>query len=356
MLPFVILLIFPILAQHIGVKGIDYQKKNRFALFFFFTFLTVLVMLRHESIGNDTQSYIYYFKKFSQISWSEVGNGSLEIGFIIYNKLVAMICDAPQFYLGVSAIAVSLLIYPTYKRLCIDSSLTIVLFCVMSTFVMMFSGVRQMLAIGIGFVAYEFTRKKKLISFIIAVLIAMTVHTSSVMLVFMYPLYHAKITKKWLLVVVPALTLIFAFNGPVFSVMTLIISRFTKYEGGISSTGAYTMLFLFAIFAVFAFVIPDEARIDEETIGLRNLLLLALVIQMFAPLHTLAMRMGYYYIVFIPLLIPKIIQQRSDRWSQVAVVGRHIMVIFFFAYFFISKINDSGNLHVFPYHFFWENV
>ena len=356
MFPFVILLVVPIMMQHIAVKKIDYQKKNKFALFIFFALLVVFVMFRHEEIGNDTKNYMHFFEKFSKMSWGEVRKSSLEIGFSYFNRIISLFSNEPRFFLIVAAIVTGVMIYPTYKRLCIDSSLTIVLFCIMSTFVMMFSGIRQMLAIGIGFAAYEFTRKKKLIPFILAVLLALTFHTSAFMLAFMYPLYHAKITKKWLLAVVPALTVIFVFNGPIFSVLSLVLSRFTKYEGGVSSTGAYTMLILFAIFAVFSFIIPDESRIDAETIGLRNFLLLALVIQMFVPLHNLAMRMGYYYMIYIPLLIPRIIHFRSAKWSQVAVVGRHVMVIFFFIYFFLIKVNSGGNLNVFPYHFFWETL
>ena len=115
-------------------------------------------------------------------------------------------------------------------------------------------------------------------------------------------------------------------------------------------------MFLFVILAVFSFVIPDESRLDRETIGLRNFLLLSVILQMFVPLHSLAMRMNYYYIIFIPLLIPKIISHRSERWSQVAVIGRHLMVVFFLVYFFINAGSGSGSLNVFPYHFFWESV
>ena len=102
-------------------------------------------------------------------------------------------------------------------------------------------------------------------------------------------------------------------------------------------------------------MIPDETRLNKETIGLRNFLLFSLVLQMFAPLHVLAMRMNYYYIIFIPLLLPQIIASRSERWGSVAVVGRYVMVVFFLIYFFISASNGGG-LHVFPYHFFWEAV
>lgn len=358
MIVFVVLLLVPVLIQHITIKGhrIPYEKKNQKAMAFFFFFLTVLAMLRHESIGNDTGNYKRFFEAFSNMSWVQVGKEPLEFGFSYYNKIVSLITKEPQVFLAITAIIISAMIYYTYKRLCVDTSLTVVLFSTMSTFVMMFSGIRQMLAVGIGCIAYEFTRNKKLVPFIIAVGLAMAFHTSAFMLVFMYPLYHARITKKWLYAVVPILAVVFAFNKPIFMGLSVIIEKYTKYEGVVASTSAYTMLILFTIFAAFAFLIPDESRLDKETIGLRNFMLFSLVLQMFAPLHTLAMRLNYYYIIFIPLLLPKIIEYRSERWKQVAMMGRHVMVIFFLLYFFLIKINSDGNLNVFLYHFFWENV
>lgn len=354
---FYVLLLLPLVIQHIKIKNypLNYERKCKGALSVFFVILTVLIMLRHNSVGSDTNNYINVFNRFSRIDWQNIARTHYEIGFAILTKTISVFFKDPQIYLAIVAAVVSAMIYPTYKRLCIDTSLTIVLFCTMSTFVMMFSGIRQMLTISIGFMAYEFTRSKKLIPFLLMVMLAMTIHISAFMLAFMYPLYHAKITKKWLYVVVPVLVVAFAFNGPIFTVLTAIIGRFTKYEGTITSTGAYTMLILFAIFAVFAFVIPDESQLDGETIGLRNFLLFSLALQMFAPLHTLAMRMNYYYIIFIPLLLPKIIECRSKRWNQVAILGRHVMVVFFLLYFFMTA-HSGGALHVFPYHFFWETV
>lgn len=358
MLPFFVLLLVPLCIQHVkvGEKNINYEKRNKTALFFFFAWLTVLIALRHESIGNDTNNYMNYFVQFSKTSWQEVGQGDLEIGFLYFNKIVSLFSNNPRFFLVCAAVIVSAMIYPTYIRLCTDSSLTIALFCLMSTFVMMFSGIRQMLAIGIGFIAYEFTRNKKPIHFFVSVIIATTIHSSAFMLIFMYPVYNLKITKKRLIAIVPVLIGIFVFNKQIFSQLTFLLSRFTRFDSQMTSTGAFTMLLLFAIFAIFAFVVPDEEKLDQETIGLRNLLLLSLVIQMLAPLHMLAMRMNYYYIIFIPLLLPKIIASRSDRWGQVAVGGRHIMVLFFLTYFFFSAYTKTNNLNVFPYHFFWEAV
>ncbi len=115
------------------------------------------------------------------------------------------------------------------------------------------------------------------------------------------------------------------------------------------------MIILFAIFTIFAFVVPNENLIDEETLGLRNFLVFSLFIQLFAPLNMLAMRMNYYYIIFIPLLIPKIIACRSNLFDQIARVARHVMVVFFVLYFFYNTTRGI-NLSTYPYHFFWETV
>ena len=67
------------------------------------------------------------------------------------------------------------------------------------------------------------------------------------------------------------------------------------------------------------------------------------------------MRMNYYYIIFIPVLIPKIIQCRSEKFGNVAILGRHCMVVFFILYFFFDA-KPGGGLHTFPYRFFWETI
>jgi transmembrane protein EpsG len=350
---FALLLLVPVFMQHIGKR--NYEKKNKAALTFFFSLLALLVMLRHPSVGTDTTSYKFTFEHISKLSWSEVGKGSSEFCFAYFNKLISMISDEAVFFFIVSTITIVALIYPTYSRLSTDTSLVVVLFCTMSTFVMMFSGVRQMLAVALGFVAYELTRRRKLFWFFVVVVLAFLVHNSSFMLFIMYPLYHVRITKNWLYVVVPVVGGMFVFNQQIFSVATMILERYTRFEAVTSSTGAYTMLILFALFTIFSFVVVDEEKMDEEAIGLRNFMLLSLVVQLFAPLHTLAMRMSYYYMMFIPLLMPKIIACRSQRWSQIALIARHCMVLFFLAYDLLFIIS-GGSLDVFPYHFFWETV
>ena len=355
MFPFFLLIFVPLIIQHVKIKNVDYRKKNKVALSVFFVMLFVLLAFRNSCVGNDTLNYMNFFDRINWLGPYGAGLFADEQGFLIYTWLVSLVTDNPQVYIAISSLLIVVLMLPTYLRLSEDTSLTVAIFCSLSTFVMMFSGIRQMLVISLGFVVYHFVRKKKIIPFLLVALIAVLFHTSAIMLFIMYPLYHVKITKKSLWVIIPTIIVIFIFNEQIFSAIGGYIETYTRFDSSIEETGAYAMIVLFALLSIFCFIVPDESRIDKETVGLRNFLLFAMVIQFFAPLHTLAMRIGYYFIIFIPLLIPRIIKFRSKRVGNNGIYIRHLMVVLFIAYF-LYTMYISQPLHVSPYHFCWEVV
>lgn len=363
MWPYAFLVLFPIVIQHVRMSGGSLyltrsgSHKNENILKLFWGILLVLLILRHEVVGTDTINYSNIFWRLSRSSWESVINYNAEVAYSVLNKLVSVFTED---FRGVMIIAALISVYymaRAYLQYSADASLTIALFIMTSNFAMMFSGLRQIIAISLGFVAFEYVREKRLLPFLGITFLATLFHTSAFMILFMYPLYHLRITRSWMLIIVPMMGLLFIFNVPIFSFLTSIMSQFTEYEAGISSTGAYTMLILYGLLAVFAYIIPDERALaaDPDALGLRNFLLMSVALQMFAPLHTLAMRMNYYYMAFIPLAIPKVIEYRSHQWSQVAVFARYVMVAFFILYFFWSVPSDNP-LNIYPYHFLWEPV
>ncbi len=351
MLPYYILIFFPIVPLFFRIIGRESYNPKTASIGAFFAIFLMMLVLRHETIGRDLGAYKILYNAYKALDWRSVFSLGSEPGYIILNKLVASTVDDFRWVIILAAVLTVVPMWITYRKTIEDPVLSIVIFIILPTFVMPFSGLRQSVAISLGFVAYELVKKRKLIFFILVSLLAMSFHFSAFMLFFMYPLYHAKITKKWLIAVIPAILAVWVFNKPIFKFMQIFIRDW--YEADIAENGAYSMLILFILFGVFSFVIPDEEQMDEETLGLRNLMLMAIVLQMFVPLHNLAMRMNYYYIVFIPLLIPKIIKIRSVRWNQVAVISRYVLLIYLLIYFFDHM--PSGNiLDTFPYKFYWE--
>ena len=114
------------------------------------------------------------------------------------------------------------------------------------------------------------------------------------------------------------------------------------------------MLILFIIFAVFAYVIPDDSKLDRDTLAMRNYLLLSVFLQMFAPVNTIAMRVNYYYLLFVPCLIPRIMTNHKDGMKQITKLALAVMTIFFFVYYLFNIHFGADTLRIYPYVPFWK--
>lgn len=323
----------------------------------FFVCLFFLLALRDVSIGNDTANYQYFFEKYSEMSmWVIVQEG----GDVLYNLLMWLIGKITGSYQICLSIVAALTLYPVAKLYMEDrqySYLKITIFATLPMFVLLFSGLRQWLAMSMGVIAYGYVRKGKPIQFLVATLVAIGFHHSAFMLLPMYWIYHTQITTKSLRFVFPAIALVYIFNKQIFEFLTDLMSNYSeKYDGDVAATGAYTSLILYLIFSLFCFAIPDRNSLDLETKGLRNFLLFSLMLQCFAPIHTLSMRLNYFYIMFIPLTVTKCLRAAATRnafWGKLAHI---VMCVYFTLHFLNSHYEEllhGGGLHTVPYIPFW---
>lgn len=336
----------------------EYITKNNLSIPLFFLFLWVLLACRSIEIGNDTANYKTFFLAYANRPFSQIFDQELEPLYAILNWLVGQITNNFQIFLAVVGVIIIAPIVTLYKKDRSHSYLKIILFVNMPVFIMMFSGIRQSIAMSIGLVAFSFVKKKKWFAFLISVIIAIGFHTSAFMLFAMYPLYYFTFRKRHLYFIIPLMAAVYIFNRPIFtglsSIMSLFGTRYDAYEA--SDTGAVTMIILLMMFMVYTYVIPDDSKINGEYIGMRNYLLLATLLQCFAPLHTLAMRMNYYYIMFIPIVVSEAANYAENRWKQIAKIADIVMCVFFTVYFLLNVFSASktgGMLHTVPYIPFW---
>lgn len=308
----------------------------------FFTSYIILLGLRDPTVGIDARSYINnYFLRFRGYSWSDlIHNNADELGFTILTKFIGVLSSSPQVYLFlVAAISVIPLMY-LYRKETRDALLCCAFFLISLLFEAFFSALREGVALGLVAPAYYFTKNKKIIPFVFTVLLASTFHLSALILFLLYPIYHAKITIKWLWFVVPIMYLVYRYNSVIFN--TMLVTMGGKYANkyliyGYEATGQYGLLILFVLISVYCFVMMDEKQADNDDIGFRNILLLATALQLFAPLHVLASRMNYYFIIFIPIALTRTNAICKRRYWQIAKLAKVVMVIYFIFYFFVMK-------------------
>ena len=329
------------------------HKTESLSMDAFMLIFLILLALRGLACGNDTFQYSRLFEEYSSMRLSTVFTaGTHEIGYKLFNKLIGAITDNYQIILITTSIMCVLPLWFFYKKESEFPILTIALFLTVAPFVMYFSGIRQAIAMSIGIFAWQAAKNKKLPLFLCIVFVAILFHTSAFILLLLYPLYSAKITKKWLWFLIPCMVAVFIFKNAIFSFLINLLWK--EYKLG-EETGAVTILILLILFAVYSYVMVEDELLDHDTIAMRNILLLSVVIQMFAMLHPLSMRMNYYFLIFVPILIPKIAKRCKNQYEMVGKLSIVVMTVFFMFYFVYMLLTDQDDLNIFPYIPFWRN-
>ena len=319
----------------------------------FFLIYFLLLAFRAESIGADTWNYISKFQVASRSSWAEYVFGrTSEQGYAFLTKLISCITDSEQVFLAIVAI---ITVYPIAKLYMEESEspmLTISLYLILPMFLMQFSGLRQSIAMAFIPAVYRCIREKKLVKYLIVILLASLFHTSAWVMLLLYPVYHARIPRKALIWVLPALTVIIVFRRQVFmSLFYIFASMFYSEYGQIEETGATSMLLMLLIILLFSYLFLG--RTDEETSGQRNILILSVVVQIFAMISRIVMRVNYYYLLFLPLLLPKVIRRIPNKNKWVGSLMEFVCCLYFVITFFRKALSGIDSLGIFPYVPFW---
>lgn len=368
MIPYMLLLIIPILFSQVSCTKVNGKRTlmlgnskrirdKNLLLPIFFIFLLGMLVLRSETLGRDLHNYKYIFEENKNLSFLELNIFSPQGLFTLLNWLMIHIKDNFHLFLSVVAILTTIPLAYLYCKDRKYSYLKMILYLNLSNFIMLFSGIRQSLAISVGIIVYEMAIRKKLLWSIFFSFVALGIHHSGFVLFLIYPLCNIKIKKKHLFFILPMMLATFALNKQIFGILSSIISEENdKYDVVIGSTGAYGFLILSVIITIYCFVITNNnknAINNYELIGLKNILLMIIFIQSFAPLHVLAMRLNYYFIVFLPIAMAKCIEYSSKKYKNVAIVGMAVICTFLtFNYVnttYRSYVTGKSTLDTIPY-------
>lgn len=355
MLPYYLLILIPLIIYLTGYyNGKRWDKQ---CIVSFFIILILMLALRGLSCGRDLKMYLYFYEKMSSYSIIQAINYSQkgEILYFLFNKLASMVGCSFQLFLFIIAVISLLPIMLFYSKKSKNGLLTIALFLTVAPFPMFFSGMRQSIAMGLTILSFKFIEEKKPIKYIICILAITLFHKSASIALLFYPIYHAKITKNWLYVIISSFILVYIFKQQIFLFFLNFSDPIYKESYGVvSTTGQYSILLLLVIFVVYSIILPNKNKIDKELNGFRNLLLLSTLIQLFVPINMSIMRLNYYSLLFVPVLISKVPyagEKKNNRLLQLSVI---VMIVFFLTYFIYNGYTGNNSLDIFPYIPYWR--
>ncbi|MDQ0200738.1 EpsG family protein [Neobacillus ginsengisoli] len=324
------------------------QLRNKIVIVLGCVGIFLIQALRAETIGNDLISYLPGYHMVDSIN---IFKGerlfNFEPGYIFYSQIFSKLNFSDQGYLAVVALTIIAPIAFTWLKNSKMPGLSVFIYITLGFFTFSFSGLRQSIAMAIVFFSFKYIQEKSLIKFILCVALAMSFHTTAIIFIFAYPLSYLRLKSTHFFFIIPSLILIFILKTKIF----LLIYRLYKGAAGeVESTNAYTMLFVMIFVLILAYIFGSKDKEDIRFNIYKNYMLVAILIQIFASQSSVVMRAGYYYYLFITLLLPEVVKNQRDAKIRILVVG---VLIFALLYFF-QKTTGNGYLNVSPFKFYWE--
>lgn len=348
--PFIYLFVFLILLFLIS-RSLPSKYRTMVQCVGSFVALLFLLGFHSPNVGWDMQHYIPAFQGVEkELTMRPDFVLGFEPGFVLYMSAIKILTSDEQVFLFISAIIILvpiiLLIYKYSKM----PMLSIIIYTSWYLYYFSFSGLRQSLAISICVIASLFLLKRKLIPFVLIVVVASQIHASALLYLIAYPLYWMRISNMKLFIAsLVFLFILIAFKDVISLVADFVFGEGNRYSGHIQSGefGGFTIALVYLAIAVMQIVINSK-RPDHENPFIPFLLLLMLL--QFTGIYSQTIpRMGYYFLPFFALSFPEMIKQipkKNRTFTELA------LVVVFVAFFFLQA--STHYLEVTPFKFYWE--
>jgi len=317
------------------------------AIFISLLFIIGLSGLRNN-VGTDYESYVRIFDTISIDGFTTV-----EPGYYALNKFFK---ESNKGYLYVFCICSAITYLILYFTLLREKILTLgLLFTFTFGFVFLSNNIiRQALVIPVFFYSIEFIYKRKVLYFILSILLCSLFHFSALLLIPFYWVYKINFKKAiWFFLI--SFSFILSFTQIFNLVIIKMISFIPKYAGylmtgdednkAIKSGATMILVYFFSLFIVSAGNYIKEKKYKIYY----NLYLLGITISFLTMNISFLFRFSYYLTSLIIIVLPLIIKSIQLRYKKYIYSLFFIFISFLF-WFKALWFNDHGCL---PYNFFF---
>lgn len=313
--------------------------------------MVLMIGLRNPGNGSgDTQFYYDFWETMSRMSFSElkynINNFDLEIGYQITNWVLSKIFHNGQWLLFLSGLFFSVSVCSFAKKNCKNLVLALTVFNCLGLFNFMVQGLRQAIAMCICLWALEQCKNRKLIKFLLLVLLAMSFHASAIVFVVVYVLKDLKLNVKgYFLTAFSALILAFLLPR-IFEIVNLLIND--SYEIGTeSSDGGIIAILIYVAVLAFGLIFRDKNDssyalfIYMATVG-------AAAMIMRNSVSAIAERISHYFAFAQMVVIANSVTSVKDK--RVGLIISILIIVLCFG----VAVHKASYTNLVPYLFYWQ--
>lgn len=305
----------------------------------------LLLTLRNDYVGTDTQNYHMIFENFfsfvTDFSFKNAGLSS-DIGFYSLVYWLQYYGCPFRFLLFISAFvyiaAIVMLIYKYSKK----SWLSYFIFLTFGFFIFN-TTMRQCFAVSFCIFAFEFAVCRKFVPYLILVLLAISFHSTAVVFLPVYWITRFDYKKRYYIIIAIVALFLASYASAIFSYALLLTEK--KYE--VMETGGYGQLFITIAISVVGFLNRNNLPYSSRYWLLFSLITIALF--PLGNINPAFFRIDMYYEIFIIIYLANICCLKRDI-AILALIG----TILFGTYSFTIGTKNAG-IRTIPYVFYWEN-
>lgn len=323
---------------------IEYNQRKKAYYFLFFVGCTLLMGLRNEYVGMDTQKYKQLFEMTGNVTIKEMIDETFfnrRIGYMLFMKIINYIGGSYYTF----QIVVSILFnYLSYRFICNNSKdpfLATSIFLGCGFYLSALNVQRETFAVVLILPAWDLINRKRYFSALIISLVAVSCHTTAIIFIIAYIIYLFK-DNKYALRILPVLIVvaaikhktIIAFASSYFS----IYSNYYKNNKTLVVAGGVTIIWAIMI-VLSTYCIYNKTKFNNQERIYGLFCLISVISDILGTYFNYIDRLGTYFLLFEILLVEAIANSFKEesfrRRFKVCVASS------FLAYFLLSAVTSS---------------
>jgi hypothetical protein len=323
------LLLLLILALGICLCEMKKSKRNN-AIYLFIVSVTMIVMsyLRADTVGIDYKQYADYFTQVRNGGWSflisDANAYRIEPGYSLFNYVISLFTgDVHIFMLFIAIFTITLTAVLLYKY-CPIPWVGMFVFVSFGFFGNSLSFIRQSMAIAIYLFAVHYLKERKLLPYIIIVLLAASFHKAILIMIPVYFIANIKVSWKSLVAYSGLTALIMIFSWPLFYFITQYVYQYYATPDGIYymngrdwQTATIPVVTTITIVLLKDFILKR----DPKNMALINFSVYSGLLYIMTCQHFLFQRFGIMFFTSAILLIPELLASVGVESVQADVVN-----------------------------------
>lgn len=344
MFPYYIALLLVLICAY-QYKSYLPEKKKRNILIVSLMPVFCLLAFKSENVGVDTMNYIRMFNTSGE--FQAVDNESrIELGYQYLTILLNRISDSNQSLFIASAFIICISLFSFLKRTATNPPLALFFFLTMGFFQFSLTGIRQAISIAITLNAMAFIEQKKVLKFLVIILLAALFHKSALFCLPLYWVMNLDVNKRNVIYVTIGMCIVYFLAEP----LLLVAADMLNYDYGVESTDN-GFIFMSVVLLITVLCYLQRKKLQECKISNKYLInanYLSLMLWVIRLISRTAERVALFFMPYTYVALEEYLVSRPARDRNTYIIIALIVA----TYLFIHRM--SPNEHLNNYTFFWQ--